>query len=205
MAKSRRKAREAALSALYQLDLLRAKQDPEKVLKQVCEGMELSADQVEYASKLVLGIAKAKALIDKSLGTRLLDYDIDRVAAVDRAILRIGAYEVLFVPGLAPAITINEAVEIAKKYSTAESGRFVNGVLGRLVRETNKANWTPDMADEGDEEAPPEPELLEQPVSVEVQADSEEGRRVSKLGWKLKGDEESGDGPGLGFPDGTDE
>ncbi len=148
--------------------------------------MDLAEDQRPYANELVNGVATEKARIDQELSTRLADYEIDRVAAVDRAILRIAAYEILFVPWMAPAVTVNEAVEIAKKYSTAESGRFVNGVLGRLVRESEKANWTPDMALAEEAEAPPAPEP--EIVAEEVDAESEEGMRIGKIGWKLRDD-----------------
>jgi transcription antitermination protein NusB len=186
MARSRRKAREAALVTLYQLDLMRAGLDPLAVVKDVCEGMTLADDQAAYATELVGGIAKNRERIDHELSTRLHDYELDRVAAVDRAVLRIAAYELLFIDWLAPAITISEAIVIVRKYSTAESGKFVNGVLGRLVRESDKADWDPAKAEGHDTEAPePEPEVVEE----EITPDSEEAQELIKVGWKIKSDE----------------
>lgn len=181
MAKSRRKAREAALRALYQLDLMKARQEPSEVIAAACEGMQLDEDLQPYATELVNGVAEKRYEIDRELRSRLAAYSLDRVAEVDRAVLRIAAYEILFVPSLAPAITVNEAVEIAKKYSTAESGRFVNGVLGRLVRESDKANWTPANVEEAIETAEPESE----PEVEEIMVEPEEAEKLRGR-WKLK-------------------
>jgi N utilization substance protein B len=184
MARSLRKAREAALVTLYQLDLMKARLDPATVAVEVSDGMGIGPEQKKYAVSVVTGIASNRSTIDEALSDRLEGYDLTRVAAVDRAVLRVAAYEILFIPSMAPAITVNEAVEIAKRYSTAESGHFVNGVLRRLVRETDKANWDISMAPPDEEEEPEEsePEVVEEQLDPEL----EETQQLLKVGWKIK-------------------
>ena len=86
-----------------------------------------------FALKLVLGASEKQAEIDAAIGGLSAGWNMERQVAVDRNILRIGAFEMLFMEGVPTAASINEAVELAKKYSTTESGRFVNGVLGALA------------------------------------------------------------------------
>ena len=102
-----------------------------------------------FALRLVQGAGARQKEIDAAIGALSAGWRMDRQVAVDRNILRIGAYELLYVEGVPDAAAINEAVELAKKYSTAESGRFVNGVLGALAtqaareRDTSGAAQTP--------------------------------------------------------------
>lgn len=146
---------------------------------------EIDPEYLPYAQRLVQGVADNLRAVDTAIASRLTDYDFFRIAVVDRQILRIAAYEILFEPGLAPAISVSEAVVIAKKYSTAESGKFVNGVLGRLVRESDKADWDPGAAPpEAFEQAEPEPEESESEETVE--ADDEAAKDVLAHGWKLR-------------------
>jgi N utilization substance protein B len=186
MAKSRRRARELALRALYEMDITRV--NPDKVLQDAVEGQELHFEQRQYAERLVRGFHEHSNYIDQTLAERIKDYDYSRIAAIDRAILRIAAYELFFEPAIPPAVTLNEAIEIAKKYSTAESGKFVNGILGRVLADSEKANWDPSTAPlEEEPEEVVQIEELPDIEEVEVEADSEEARSVARLaGWKLR-------------------
>ena len=83
--------------------------------------------------RLVQGVAEQQKEIDAAIAALSAGWRMDRQVAVDRNILRLGGYEMLFLEGIPTAASINEAVELAKKYSTTESGRFVNGVLGALA------------------------------------------------------------------------
>lgn len=143
---------------------------------------EVDPEDLPYARHLVQGVYDHLREVDRAIATRLIDYHFDRIAMVDRNVLRIAAFEILFEPELAPAISVSEAVVIAKKYSTAESGRFVNGVLGRLVRESEKANWQPDNSTEEEviEEVEPEPDI------ETVDADDAAAEDVLTHGWKLR-------------------
>ncbi|MCS6776343.1 MAG: transcription antitermination factor NusB [Chloroherpetonaceae bacterium] len=91
-----------------------------------------------FTHKLVTGVHTHQQEIDEAIGALSAGWRLERQVAVDRNILRMAGYELLFLPAIPVAVTINEAVELAKKYSTAESGRFVNGVLGALAARTGK-------------------------------------------------------------------
>ncbi len=113
-----------------------------------------------FALRLVQGVAARQKEIDAAITGLSAGWRMDRQVAVDRNILRLGGYELLYVEGVPAAAAINEAVELAKKYSTAESGRFVNGVLGALAaipahrQENVLVAQTPDDAIETAESAP---------------------------------------------------
>ena len=88
----------------------------------------------DYTVELVEGVAGVRAQIDAILADASEGWTVDRMPDVDRAILRLGIYELLWRPDVPDAVAIDEAVELAKSLSTDESPRFVNGVLGRVVR-----------------------------------------------------------------------
>ena len=190
MAKSRRRGRELALRALYEMDIMRV--NPDKVIADAVEQNELHFEQRAYAERVVRGYHKHSGLIDDFLADRIKEYDFSRIAAIDRNILRIATYELFYEPAIPPAVTLNEAIEIAKKYSTAESGKFVNGVLGRVLADSEKAHWDPATAPVEEEEREEVVHLEELPEIEEVDLDprTEEGRSVARIaGWKLKSDE----------------
>jgi len=91
-------------------------------------------EMVAHARTLVLGCLQHREQLDATIESHARGWTITRMASVDRNILRLAAYELLFTPDVATSIVVDEAVELAKKYSTAESGRFVNGILGGLSR-----------------------------------------------------------------------
>ena len=130
---TRREARELALRMLFQLDI--GKQPVEEVMEAALAQSKLEGGNREFAESLVRGALSHQAAIDARVGALATDWAMDRQAAVDRNILRLSAYELIYRPDSPVAAVVNEAVELAKKYSTAESGRFVNGVLGALARE----------------------------------------------------------------------
>jgi transcription antitermination protein NusB len=184
--KSRRKAREAALQVLYEVEI--GKTPLAAALRDTLEAAELPDDLRRFAEELVNGVREHQAELDDRLSALITEWDLDRIAAVDRNMLRIGAFELLHLPGIPPAVTINEAIEISRKYSTAESGKFVNGILGKLLENCPKASWNPS-------EAPPEEleEIMhEPPIEPELEvldAESEEAKRLSKVGgWRLRAD-----------------
>lgn len=144
---TRRAAREVALRILYTVDV--GKQPVEEVLTEALEGTELDEKAVDFARVLVTATLRSQTEIDPILDRLAVGFPIARQTAVDRNILRLAAAEVLFAASDAPpGAVVNEAVELAKKYSTAESGRFVNGVLGSLVREVAPAK-TEQAGDDG--------------------------------------------------------
>ena len=184
MARSRRKARVAALQALYKIEI--AKSPIATAVEEMREHSDMASDLADYAESLVRGVRNNQADLDRRLSALIREYDYDRVAIVDKNVLRIGAYELFFEPAIPPAVTIDEAIEISRKFSTLESGKFVNGVLGKLLEASPKSNWDPATAPPEQEEAIEEDELIEV-VEETIDADSEEAKKLSRVGgWKLK-------------------
>ena len=144
---TRRESRELALRMLFQLDV--GKQPLEEVLEGALAQSRLEGANRQYAEDLVRGTLAQMSEIDGRITALTPDWTPDRQAAVDRSILRLAAWELLYRPDAPVAAVVNEAVELAKKYSTAESGRFVNGVLGALARQPRgEAEGGAEMADE---------------------------------------------------------
>jgi len=121
-----------ALRMLFQIDV--GKQPADEVIVGALEQSVLEGANREYAEDVVRGAIKHQDEIDQTLKSLATDWSLDRQAAVDRNILRMTMFEVLYRHDTPVAAVINEAVELAKKYSTAESGRFVNGILGALAK-----------------------------------------------------------------------
>jgi transcription antitermination factor NusB len=130
--RNRTLAREIALQALFQQDM--AGDDPQKISELLAEATEDSRER-EYARSLALGVLEKRQELDRRIVEVTDNWKLDRIAAVDRAILRLGLYELLEMDEVPPKVVINESVELAKKFSTAKSGSFVNGVLDRIYQD----------------------------------------------------------------------
>jgi transcription antitermination factor NusB len=128
--RSRTLAREAALKALYQLDLRSSVPDAE--VEELLGREAPQREAQDYARIVVKGTRKNLARIDGEITQVAENWDLGRMAAIDRNILRLAIYEMLFREDIPPAVAINEAVTIAKKYSTKDSGGFVNGILDQV-------------------------------------------------------------------------
>ncbi|HZV47758.1 MAG TPA: transcription antitermination factor NusB [Thermodesulfovibrionales bacterium] len=133
----RRKAREYALQMLFQLDFTERAYD-DKALEEFWSSKKEQSDIKEFAMDLVKGTRNNLDKIDAMIETFTDNWLLKRMAAVDRNILRFAAYEILFRKDIPSAVTINEALEIAKKYSSTEAAAFLNGVLDRLAKEAGK-------------------------------------------------------------------
>jgi N utilization substance protein B len=129
---SRREARERALSLLYEADA--------KDLTPAALLSELPVVPEPFAVDLVAGVGAHQDRIDELIARYAVDWTIDRMPVVDRTLLRIATYELLEHPDVPTAAVISEAVELAKAYSTDESGRFVNGVLGSIAADVRKSS-----------------------------------------------------------------
>lgn len=128
----RRASREVALRALYQVDV--GKMKPEEALAFSAQEGPYTQETMDFARALVLGCLAHQAEIDETIERHARDWTLSRMAHLDRNVLRLAVFEILHRPDVPASVAVDEAVELAKKYSTAESGRFVNGVLGNLVR-----------------------------------------------------------------------
>lgn len=125
----RREGRELALMLLYREELTGLEDG-------AIPGIETTrAESRRFAERLVAGVRGERAPIDEAISGASEHWDISRMGTVDRTVLRIGVYELMHAPGTPVGVIINEAVEIARKFSSAECGRFVNGVLDRVARE----------------------------------------------------------------------
>jgi N utilization substance protein B len=127
---ARSKARKRAVDVLYEADLRR--RDPLEVLRdRIADGNPPVAD---HAVRLVEGVAEHAARIDALIEEHTSGWSLDRLPDVDRAILRMAVYELLWVEDVPDAVVIDEAVELAKALSTDESPAYINGVLGGILR-----------------------------------------------------------------------
>jgi len=128
----RRQARELAFQVLFQTEFA-----PQVSYGQILELYESSVDPaiISYADTLVTGVQNHKTEIDSKIQSSSAHWKMDRMATIDRNILRIAVYEMKFASELIKEnIAINEAVEISKKYGTAESAAFVNGILDQVAK-----------------------------------------------------------------------
>lgn len=128
----RRKARELAIQLLYQHDL--AKMDPEEGMRLFWEYFPVDVEAREFCTQLVLGTLDRLAVIDELLSEASDNWSLHRMSAVDRNILRLATYELVDRPEIPPSVSLNEAIEIAKKYSSPDAAVFINGVLDRVKR-----------------------------------------------------------------------
>jgi N utilization substance protein B len=139
----RRLAREIAVSSLYQMEMneVSAAEAVDMLMDELRQENEIGADPSEvgstdeFAREIVLGVMEHKQAIDGMLQQYLTGWHIDRLSRVDRQVLRLACYEMVFRDDVPPKATINEAIELAKHFGTEESGKFVNGVLGKLLTE----------------------------------------------------------------------
>jgi N utilization substance protein B len=131
---SRREARERALGLCYELEVRELGVDA------LIEQQPAPPD--EYAVQLVRGVAQHSAEVDALLRKFSEHWALERMPAVDRAVLRVGAYELGWERDVPSAVVISEAVELAKQYSTKDSGRFVNGLLSRIAEELRPTGST---------------------------------------------------------------
>ena len=135
----RRKAREVALQFLYQLDL-QGEADPAPHGPEFWARHPLDEETRAFAETIVRGTTTRRAQIDDIIARVTEHWDIDRMAVVDRNILRLAVYELGWLAETPPKVVINEAIEIAKKFGTQESSRFINGILDRVHRELRPAS-----------------------------------------------------------------
>lgn len=131
----RRKAREAALQALFQIDV--GKAPANDAVAYAVMFNDLSGDTEEFCRSLVAGVIANQAGIDELIGRLAVDWSLDRLANVDRNVLRMALFELMYRHDIPVGATINEAVEIAKSFGNPDSGRFINGILGQFTRDGN--------------------------------------------------------------------
>ena len=136
MSSKRRKAREIALQVLYGIAI--SPSDWENSLAETVERRRSSPEAAEYARGIIQHVMEHMEDLDTRISARLENWEFERVALIDRSILRIALAELLFLPETPTNVIINEAIEIAHIYSSKDAGRFVNGILDSLAAEVRK-------------------------------------------------------------------
>lgn len=124
-------ARECALKILYQSDIIRR---PISLSSNQfwANEEEVDAEVKAFCQRLVIGIEERLENIDKKISEYATNWQLKRMAFIDRNVLRIGVFELLFAPDVPPKVAINEEIELAKKYGDLESSKFVNGILDKI-------------------------------------------------------------------------
>ena len=105
----------------------------------------MSDDVIDYATRLIEGVQENSATIDEQISGCSQRWSLERMPVVDKSILRMAVFELLWVTEVPTAVVINEAVELAKLLSTAESGKFINGILGKLAGGSQDSVTLPDL------------------------------------------------------------
>lgn len=134
----RRTSRELALKVLFQRDV--ASIPCEEALETALRDRPYDEETILFARQLVETTHSHLQEIDCLLSRHANQWPLERMANVDRCLLRMAACEILYFPDIPHSVSINEAVELAKKYSTADSGKFVNGILSSLLRHITPAS-----------------------------------------------------------------
>jgi len=134
--RKRIKARELALRLLFQVIV--GGLPLEDVLDNAAEAVLAAADDFDYAEELVRGVVANLADLDRTISDYAIGWNLERLARVDRCLLELGIHELSQNPEVPAGICVNDAVELARKYSTEASGRFVNGILGAFLRDRDR-------------------------------------------------------------------
>jgi len=137
----RTQAREVALQVLYQVDLRGTEilDTLDSVLSRLANPLEADPSVAHFARELVLGCWEHRAELDQRIQAVAENWELGRMATVDRNVLRLATYELLFVADVPPKVAINEAIDLAKRFSTADSGAFVNGILDKIRAQREEA------------------------------------------------------------------
>ena len=130
---TRRKSRELALQALYQGEL--AGQNGLLVFEEFCAHFQVNKKSIPYAKKLLDGVQEKADAINQLICKYAENWRLERMSVIDRNILRLAVYEVHYQDDVPVSVAINEAVEIAKRYSTDDSAPFINGILDSMAKE----------------------------------------------------------------------
>jgi transcription antitermination factor NusB len=126
----RRKARELAVQVLFNLEF--SSDSPADVFDLICEMFSSGKAIRSFSKELVLGVCKKRDDLDELIGNASKNWRLDRMSRLDKCILRLAAFEILFMDDIPPKVSIDEAVEIGKKFGSDGSGGFINGVLDNI-------------------------------------------------------------------------
>ena len=136
MPATRRKARTLVLQALYEIDSVG--RPPGTVIERVITGNDLSEENSSFIRELISGAVKNREEIDKLIRELAPAWPVDQIATVDRNILRLAIFEILYDNKVPVKVAVNEAVELAKTFGSGSSAKFINGVLGAVSAKANR-------------------------------------------------------------------
>jgi N utilization substance protein B len=128
--RTRRKAREVALQVLYQLDVLNI--DVKEAVDLFWSNFDASEETKDFSSSLIQGAWNQREQIDELIISCSENWSLGRMSKVDKNILRMAAYELLYCPDIPPKVTLNEAIDLGKTYGSENSGAFINGILDAI-------------------------------------------------------------------------
>ena len=134
---NRRKSREIAMTLLFEMSI--NKEDYNEIISNFIEhtDMDLTEVDMEYVARTLKGVQENTKIIDDSIEQHLINWKLYRLSKIDLAILRTSTYEILFESDIPNRVAVNEGIELAKKYSEEKSFQFINGVLGKMIKENN--------------------------------------------------------------------
>ena len=140
---SRRQAREFALQFIFSVDFNKDENVTELLEEfhesetAFIETNDYTKKDIEFSNRLIIGAVENMKKIDELIMKSAIGWTFDRIAKVDLAILRLAIFEIYFLEDVPEGVSANEAVDLAKKYSAVDAGSFVNGVIGKIIREKN--------------------------------------------------------------------
>ena len=126
-------ARECALKILYQIEI--GKHFVDDAIEDFWSKGNFSDDIKDFANSLVRGTRKDVDKIDAAITKYAENWELKRIAVIDKNVLRLGIFQLIYMAGIPPKVAINESIELAKKYGDIDSGKFVNGILDRINKE----------------------------------------------------------------------
>lgn len=133
--RSRRRMREIVFSAIYQYDFNEDVETSSDYLERELSFFSMEDEIKLRTRKYFESILKYRSDIDEVIRKHLMNWTFERLASIDKNVLRLGAYEIIYEPQIPIEVTLNESIDIAKKYGSEQGGKFVNGVLDRIARE----------------------------------------------------------------------
>jgi N utilization substance protein B len=137
MSFKRRQVREKVLQALYAYEL--SHEPPESIIENIISGLEKEQEVFELAKSLFLKVIETREELDTLIKGRVANWEFNRLAVIDKIVLRISICELLYFEDIPPKVSINEAIEIARRFSTEKSDKFVNGVLDSILNDLRKS------------------------------------------------------------------
>jgi len=134
---NRRKARELALNALFQGEMTATSAVENFPL--LCENFEINKKAIPYGRELVYGITDKRDELDAKIEESAVNWRVSRMSVLDRNIIRLASYEMMFKDDVPPRVAIDEAIELAKRYCAEDSPGFINGILDAILKNIGKA------------------------------------------------------------------